>query len=374
MTELTITETNPDPAAAVVAQLATIKPEQYVIEVFKPFRERLKKAAKAASSVTYEITTTAGMAVAKEQRAIFRKIRTEAEAMRKERKAPIIEIGKLLDARYKELEAGIAALEDKYDADIKAEEARKEEEKQRAIEAERVRVEAIQNRIKGIRDVPLQLMQADSAAIASASAAWSDVVLVPEEYDEFLEDALSAVNATIVELGKLHKQAVAREQEAARIERERAELAQLKAEQEKRERAAAAERDAERRAAADREAAIKQERDAMAAQMAELQRQLAAAQAKLNPPEPDAAPESDPRQLTILADAIPSSPLVDAGYVEAAPGQAGALADAADGIALQSARPTDAEIIGAVADHFQVSFEEASDWIVDVQIELLSAA
>lgn len=374
MTELTITETNPDPAAAVVAQLATIKPEQYVIEVFKPFRERLKKAAKAASSVTYEITTTAGMAVAKEQRAIFRKIRTEAEAMRKERKAPIIEIGKLLDARYKELEAGIAALEDKYDADIKAEEARKEEEKQRAIEAERVRVEAIQNRIKGIRDVPLQLMQADSAAIASASAAWSDVVLVPEEYDEFLEDALSAVNATIVELGKLHKQAVAREQEAARIERERAELAQLKAEQEKRERAAAAERDAERRAAADREAAIKQERDAMAAQMAELQRQLAAAQAKLNPPEPDAAPESDPRQLTILADAIPSIPLVDAGYVEAVPHQAGALADAADGIALQSARPTDAEIIGAVADHFQVSFEEASDWIVDVQIELLSAA
>jgi hypothetical protein len=107
-------------------QLLTIEPKQYVALVFEPFSKRLNDAKALANDVILDVTTTAGMAVAVKHRATFRDIRVGSEKARKERKAPILEIGKLLDSRQKEIEAEIEPFETRFDDAIKEEEQRKE--------------------------------------------------------------------------------------------------------------------------------------------------------------------------------------------------------------------------------------------------------
>jgi hypothetical protein len=344
------------------SQLITLKPETYVAQVFNPFKSQLKKAIKAASTVTYDITTTAGMALAKEHRAVFRELRLSAEKTRKERKAPILEIGKLLDTRYKELEGEITPHEKRFDDDIKAEDRRKEEEKQRAIEAERVRVEAIENRIKAIRDVPLQNMKASSAQLQELSVYWSDRQLDPHDFEEYLEDAIAAVNATIVELGKLRNDAIAREQEAARIERERNELAKMKADQEQREREAAARIEAERKAHADREAAMQQERDAMAATMADMQRQMAEMAAKLNPP------AIEDHGILVPADPVPA--IEDHGTLVLCPlEEARSGSDVVDMEFIEVPFPSFEEIIGVLMRHYEAPRHTVIAWLNTLEFQ-----
>src|SRR5438128_1765541 len=119
-------DTKAAPAAAPPATgtaLLTLNPEQYVAAVFAPFRERLDAAKTAAAAVTViDVSTSEGMKVAIRHRATFRELRVEAEKARQDRKKPILDIGRLLDSRAKELEAEITPLEDRFDAKIKAEE------------------------------------------------------------------------------------------------------------------------------------------------------------------------------------------------------------------------------------------------------------
>lgn len=140
MNDLTTATTNEAADIAILAPI-TFDAKAYAASVFDPFKRQISNAKRAAAKVVaYDIATTAGMAQAKELRASFRDIRTSVENVRKERKAPIIEAGKLLDQRAAELKAEVEPLEDKYDAEIKAEEQRKEAEKQRKLAEERARV------------------------------------------------------------------------------------------------------------------------------------------------------------------------------------------------------------------------------------------
>lgn len=265
------------------SQLITLKPEKYVAEVFGPFKKILAKAIRESAGAEYDIATTIGMKRATELRATFRKIRLDAEKARKERKAPLLEIGKLLDSKYGVLELEIKPHEDKYDAEIKAEEARKEAEKERKLAEERARVEAIENRIQLIRNVPLQSANESSESLRAISAMWSEHVLDPDDFAEHLEDAIAAVNATIVELEKMRLRAVDREQAEARAASERAELLRLKAEKEAADKKAAEEaaaRAEEERKRQEEERAKQVEAEAAAAaqakRIADLEAQLAA--------------------------------------------------------------------------------------------------
>jgi DNA repair exonuclease SbcCD ATPase subunit len=347
MNTMTDLGTIEQPSTEAVA-LLTIKPEKYVVEVFQPFNKDLASAIRAASKTPdYDITTTAGLTMAKVLRASFREIRTRAENTRKDRKAPIIEIGKLLDTRYKELEAKIRPHEDKYDAEIKAEEQRKEDEKQRKIEAERVRIEAIQNRIANIRNLPQRHLQSDSATIARAIDALSTLVLDPADYEELLEDGINAVNAAIVELETLRKVATLREAEAKRIADERAELARLKAEKEESDRKALEE--AKSRAAEERKR--QEESDAKAAEqarmIAELQAQLAAAN-KPKEPEPSIAEK--------VSEVVIPAPITQKAIVQIKP-----------------KRPSDAQIILALREYFATdegtpTDEDVAGWLMDMDL------
>jgi chemotaxis protein histidine kinase CheA len=341
-------------------------PEKFVAAVFDPFKRKLAAAKRAAAKAeSYDITTGAGMGQAKELRASFRDIRTALENERKARKAPIIAAGKLLDTRAAELTAEIEPLESKYDREIKAEEQRKEAEKQAKIAAERARVEAIENRIAHIRGAASRLASADSAAITVELNTWTLLRLDPADYQEYLEDALTAVNTTIDQLTSLLATAEAREAEARRVAEERAELARLKAEQESREKAereAAAERERLARAEAER---IEAERRAAAEREADLQRQLAEMRAQLAAAQPaaKAAPVEELVQVPVVDEGAP----VTLGVDLAAPG-----ADQAVEMKMELSpvlpiplpkRPDDAAIIDVVAKHFDVSAETAINWL-----------
>jgi hypothetical protein len=274
------------PAAAVTQhQLITLDPAKYVAEVFKPYRSTLDKLKLEADLLHFEdrkmfdgphkyvdISTAAGMAIAVQYRAAFRDdVRISGEKTRKERKAPILEIGKLLDSEYKELVAEAAPYEAKFDEAIKAEDARKERIKQAKLEAEKARLDKLRAIINEVRALPGQAVGKTSAEIAALAA-----VLTPQRDLTELEDLAGEYCAARADvLGQLAKAedaaraaedaAEAQRQEAARLAAERAELAKLRAEAEARQRAAAAEAErvaneqaAEAKRLADQAAAIEQ--------------------------------------------------------------------------------------------------------------------
>ena len=81
-------------------------------------RARLKDAR-------YEVTTTAGMDLARKDRRELRTLRTDLENKRVEIKAPALERCRQIDSEAKRITAELLLLEKPIDDQIKAEEARK---------------------------------------------------------------------------------------------------------------------------------------------------------------------------------------------------------------------------------------------------------
>lgn len=254
-------------------QLITIEPAKYVELVFEPFAKRLADAKAQARIVEYDPTTTAGMATAVKYRAMFREIRVESEKARKVRKAPILEIGKLLDSRQKEIEAEIEPFETRFDNAIKAEEARKEAEKQAKAEAERARVDGIRKRIDLIRATPATWIGKPSVEISAAADHLSETVIDLDGWQEFAGEAAVERDHAVKQMREMQAAQSAHEAEQARIQAERAELEKLRDEAAERERVAAAERAAQ-------EARDRAERERIAAEQRAVQEQAAAAMRK----------------------------------------------------------------------------------------------
>lgn len=221
----------PAPQSVTGTQLLTLDPQTYVAAVFAPFRDRLDAAKQAASAVAViDCRSTEGMKVAIGHRAALRTIRVEAEKARQMRKKPILDIGRLLDSRAKELEDEIAPLEDRFDAAIKAEEQRKEKEKADRENAERERVARIQARIKEIKDTIIDAVGRPAVKIAELRTGLAETSVDPETFFEFRDDAAVALRETITKLDEMHAAALAQETEAARIRAEREEFERQQAE------------------------------------------------------------------------------------------------------------------------------------------------
>jgi colicin import membrane protein len=247
-------------------------------------------------TLALDVATTAGMKQAIAGRAAYREPRIAVEKARKAAKAPVLELGKQIDAFAVNLEATLREGEDNYDSQIKAEEARKEAEKAAKAKAEAQRVAMHMDGIQDIRSHLNGTVGASSDAIALSLKEVEQYECGPA-WEEFQGQATAARDETIDKLREMHAAAVAheaeqarikaeQEAEAARIAEERAELARLRAESEAREREAAAARaeqerkDREARAAAEREqaAALAAERSAQAE---ELRKQREAQEAEL---------------------------------------------------------------------------------------------
>ena len=235
------------------------------------------------ASATYAVQTTAGMREARAARATLRDLRVALEEKRKELKAPILDRGRLLDSEAKRITAELVALEDPIDAQIRAEEDRKAQEKARAEQAERERIAMIDQRLNWIRGrAPNAARLRTAAEVQAVIGELEQIPLTEALYAEKLPIATELYASELAWL-RSHASALAeREAEVARIAQEREQIeAESRAEQERRDREDHARREEQARQDAERAAKIAQEdAERQARQRVEDEARAAAARAE----------------------------------------------------------------------------------------------
>lgn len=182
------------------------------------------------AGAVYPVETTVGMAEAKVARAEIREIRVTLEKTRKEIKAPALERCNLIDTEAKRITAELSALEEPIDEQIKREERRKAEEKTAREAAERDRITTIQKRIQALAGIPTEYVMAGSADIATAANMLDELYIGKDEFGDYLTIALATRADSFAKLSEMAKAAAVREEAAAKLQAERAELDRQKAE------------------------------------------------------------------------------------------------------------------------------------------------
>lgn len=268
------------PAELPPLALLTIKPEEYVAQVFAPFRTKLESLKAEADTIHFkddrmfdaphryvDISTTAGMAIALKYRAAFRDdVRVEAEKVRVARKAPILQIGKLLDSTNKAIADSASEYEFKFDSAIKAEERRKADIKAAKERAEAERIGNIKSAIEAIRAQPAYAAGKSSTELRGLLEQAAARVITSDEFAEFSAEAQAALDLAGQELVAMYEAALAAERAAAAAEAARqAELKRLE-EQRIEQARITAEQEAKAKALAEAEAELQRKRDAAEAQ------------------------------------------------------------------------------------------------------------
>lgn len=355
---------------------ATINPEQYAAAVIAPFQSALE-AAIAEDVTDYDVSTTAGMKVATARRAVFRDIRIGTDKERAARKAPLLEIGRLLDAKAKELVALVSPHEDRHDAAIKTEEARKAAEKAEKERIERERITAIHERIQAFTLVPGIAIGKPSACMEAALEDLNVIEVTLEEFAEFAGTAMQAKQRATEQLQLMIEAMKAQEIEAARIKAERDELDRQQEVERKRveeERAELArqqaEADAARKLADDQARAEQAERDRIAAEeRAAAQAALDAQAAELRRQQEAFRAEQEAARLA----AEPAPQVDDINVVDISEPLEPECFELVQPAALNK-RPTNEQILMVVADTFTVSEDVAYQWLMEFAAHAQEAA
>lgn len=251
---------------------------------YEPLESAIAAFLDKHQNIVHDVTTTAGMAAAKQDRAECRGLRLRVEEARVAEKADALAYGRKVDAEAKRLTGIIAPAEDGYDAQIKREEQRKESERQARIEAERHRVASIRERIDGMKKRAanaLDLTAVDAEAELKALVAIDPAKDRPA-YSEFADEAVDAHGAAVDFLRELVDKKRRQEAEAADLARQRAELEQQRVAQEAREREDQVRRDREEAAArVERERVDEEERKQREREEAARREALAADEARI---------------------------------------------------------------------------------------------
>lgn len=224
------------------------------------------------AGVVYEVRTTQGMTEAREARAAIREPRYAIENTRKAAKAPILALGKKLDSRAAEITTQLLALEEPIDRQIKAEEARKEADRQAKIQAELKRVGEIHQRIDQIRR-PVEYAMNLSSQLIQEQIVQVEALVVDESFAEFRMQAEEAKLTTLIALKGMRAKREEHEAEQAKLKAEREELARLRQEQQKRE-------EEENRRLRQERAALEEEQAKQRRTQAELEQQQRGLQAQ----------------------------------------------------------------------------------------------
>lgn len=200
------------------------------IAEYSPTTAALAELHSRLAGVAYDVSTGKGMDVARRDRAEVRDLRVALEKKRVELKAPALERSRLIDAEAKRITAELLELETPIDEQIKAEEQRKEAEKQARINAEFGRVQAIQ---EALSELHMEAMVPGKSAYFIA-ARLEQVRTMTLDPLVFQEQMAQAEVARAMAVGKLETALKAQqwaEVEAAKVEAERRELAELRAAQ-----------------------------------------------------------------------------------------------------------------------------------------------
>lgn len=245
------------------------------IAEYSPTVQALADLRTKYEGVVFDVSTGKAMAVAKEARAELREHRVTLERERVRIKAPALERCRQIDSEAKRITAELVALEGPIDSQIKAEEQRKQLEKEAREQAERDRVIAVNARFEALKALPMRAVNATAAEIESVIAEAGEID--PESFPDDLQAAAVYERRIVIAAlrAALDRQRAA-DEDVERAEVERAELVKLRAEQAtmqaERDRLAQAEADrlaasarADRDEAIRVEAAAQAERDAAAA-------------------------------------------------------------------------------------------------------------
>lgn len=251
--------------------------EQTKIAEYSKTEAGLAELRSKYAGATYDTATPAGMKAAVAGRAELRTLRVDLEKMRKAIKAPALERCRAIDSEAARITAELEALETPIDAQIKAEESRREEAKRAKEAAERERMAKITESIEAIRRWPLRFVSATADVLASEAARLGGIDL-EQLYDETHRPAAqAAVIEAVASLASMRDARLAADAERARLAEEKAELERQRAAQEaelaEQRRLAEAER-----AEADRLARLERER--LAAEQRRRDEEAAAARAE----------------------------------------------------------------------------------------------
>lgn len=175
----------------------------------------------------YDLTTTAGDKAARAGRLELVTTRTSLEKKRKELKAPAVEFGRMVDAEAARLAAEILALEGPIDAQIKADEQRRENERRAREEAEAARKKVHTDAIAKIAGYVALAADLPSERIGAGITFLEGMELAG--FEEYTSEATETRNRTVEALRALQTKAKAREEEAARLKAEREEQARVAA-------------------------------------------------------------------------------------------------------------------------------------------------
>lgn len=159
-------------AAIMNAQTVPVVIETSIAE-YSQTAAALADLNKRYKGVVYDVTTTKGMDAAKRGRQEILGYRTALENKRKEIKAPALDLCRRIDSDAQRITAALVELEYPIDATIKAEEAKKEAERQVKIEAERSRISELQNKLSTLTNMPATLMGSSSESMLTALEALS---------------------------------------------------------------------------------------------------------------------------------------------------------------------------------------------------------
>ncbi len=174
-------------------------------------------AARYPVDLVYDVSTGKGMAEAVAHRAAWRDPRINVEKFRKTAKAPVLALGKDIDARAAWLDEQLRIGEDAVDAQIQAELSRKEAVKQARVNAEFGRVAAIQEAIGEITMVPMIAGSQSSDAIARAIDELRAMALDPAVFQEAMQQAEAAKQSALLKLDVMHRAKLHDEAEAAKV-------------------------------------------------------------------------------------------------------------------------------------------------------------
>lgn len=174
------------------------QPNKPIAEYSKTEAELSKLKEKCATTV-YDIKTPQGMKTAVSLRAEIRTNRTGIEAVRKEIKAPVIELGKRIDSEAQRLTNELVALETPIDTVIKAEEKRKTEAKQ----AEKDRKTKVNAFFDEMKQVVIDCIGKDSCFIKTKHDYVASLVISESFFLSQFNDACAAKGEALTILGDM---------------------------------------------------------------------------------------------------------------------------------------------------------------------------
>ena len=184
-----------------------------IVEYSKTEAE-LSRLKDIVATTAYDIKTPQGMKTAISLRAKLRNNRTGIEAKRKEIKAPVLKLGRLIDSEAERIINELLALEKPIDEEIKAEEQRKAEEKR--LETERK--QEVQRFFDLCKQAIIDCVGKDSAFIESMMNLVSNFEINVSEFLTQFSEAEKVKSETLAKLGEMFSAAQIAEIAAAEAE------------------------------------------------------------------------------------------------------------------------------------------------------------